>query len=68
MHLRLRHRWMVVIVGEESGNVTPLAFVRFRMLDNALSWVRDMNDRNPDIGTHFEVRRVGDGDPPTPCR
>ncbi len=69
MRLRLRYRWTVVIVGEESGNETPLPFVRFRMLDNALEWVRKMNERTDGVPlAHYEVRRVGDGLPPLTCR
>lgn len=37
------YRWRIVIIGLESGNRTPLPFVRFRDEYQAQTWVARMN-------------------------
>ncbi len=53
-----RHQYEGVIVGDESGNVTPLPFVRFRTLDDAQSWVARMNRDSQTFATHYEYRKI----------
>lgn len=50
--MRLRwHHYRAVIVGRESGNRTPLTFVTFRRLQDAMTWCLRMNDRHNSDGT-----------------
>lgn len=51
----LGRRWSVVIVGEVSGNRTPLDFVNFRKRSAAEAWVERMNSRDARFATKFEV-------------
>ncbi len=52
-------RWEIVIVGQLSGNVTRLTFVRFRRFNDARRWADRMNERHPDNnGTYFDVEPI----------
>lgn len=54
-----RYRYEAVIVGEESGNVTRLEFVRFRTEEAAQAWVAQMNrDEATTFSTHYEYREI----------
>lgn len=56
------YRWTMVIVGEESGHVSSLPFLRFRHFRDAVDKCAGMNARHVgrDAGgaTHFEVREI----------
>ena len=56
-----RRRWIAVVVGEESGNVTRLPFVTFRRQRAGLDWVARMNE-TAGMTVHFELRPIGAGD------
>lgn len=61
--MRLRwYRFTVVIVGRESGNRSPLPFVRFRHLHEAEDWCNQMNESHtgygPDGSTYFEAVEI----------
>lgn len=56
-----RNRWEAVIVGEWSGNVYPLTFVRFQRWAEGAAWVAHMNNQRPGvlhINTHYELRPI----------
>lgn len=52
-----RRRWTVAIVGQESGLVTRLTFVRFRHEADAQLWVGHMNARYGDGLTCYRVEK-----------
>ncbi len=41
-----RYRYTAVIIGQESGNVTPLTFIKFRKLHKARVFVDQLNKIN----------------------
>jgi hypothetical protein len=52
------YRWTVVIVGRESGSVSPpLDFVRFRHRRQAEEWCAILNEAGSDL-TCFTPRRI----------
>lgn len=56
---RHRPRWLVVIVGLESGNVTELPFMAFTDEEKARAWAEKMNARHNQLGlTVYEAREI----------
>jgi hypothetical protein len=56
-----RHRYIITVVGQESGVENPLSFVTFRRWDKAQAWVDKMNYHKSWVEkgkplTVFEVR------------
>lgn len=57
---RYRYRYRAVIIGTESGNRTPIDFVRFRTERQAVMWCVNMTNMereadNPLTHWHYEV-------------
>ncbi len=57
--LRRPARYVAVIVGEESGTVTPLTFVTFATAEEGRQWVELRNQHDPSTSTHYELRPIG---------
>jgi hypothetical protein len=55
MKLPRWYRWTVVIVGAESGSVSPpMRFIRFRRFEQAQAWCHAMNANDPFDLTRWE--------------
>lgn len=46
----VRRRWVVAVIGRESGNITRLTFARFWTRAAAQSWADQLNDDVHDLG------------------
>lgn len=52
------YRFEGVTVGEESGHVGRLPFVRFRHEREAVRWVQRVNSGDEFTGVHYEYRVI----------
>ncbi len=52
------YRWIVVIIGMESGNVTELPFILFRHYEDGARWVERMNEWSFAYVTRYALRPI----------